>query len=729
MSIRPTSLIPAACLVLAIYLLSACARPGPAPEQPAVTPLDERAVGIAPPVAETRQFEVAAPHGATRADEYYWLRDDKREDPDMLAYLEAENAYADAVMAPLTDLRERIYQELLGRLKQDDTTVPYRYLDYWYYTRHEEEREHPIHARRSGGRGGPEGEEEILLDVNELAEGHGFYQVGSRRISPDQQLLAYTVDTVGRRQYALFVKNLETGEVVETGVNGISPSMAWAGDNRTIFYTWNDPETLLTKRIHAHVLGSDLAEDMLIYQEPDDSFYMGIGETHSNHYLCIYIASTVSNEQRCTERDAPGEFRLIAARERDFEYFADHLAGRWVVHTNRDAENFKLMEIPDGVWNDRDIWTDLLPHDADVLVENFTLFDDFIAVDERAGGLTRIRVIPAEGEPFFVAADEPAYVMTTDVNAMPDTDWLRYTYASLTTPTTTYELEMRTGERRLLKQEPVLGGFDKNDYVTERLWAAARDGTPIPVSVLYRKGFEKDGSAAMLQYGYGSYGFSMDPRFDRNVISLVDRGMVYAIAHIRGGQEMGRAWYEDGKLLNKINTFTDFIDVTDFLVTEGYAAPDRVAAFGGSAGGLLMGAIANLAPDRYSVIVSRVPFVDVVTTMLDESIPLTTNEFDEWGNPEDPEYYDYMLAYSPYDNIKAVDYPAIYVGTGLWDSQVQYWEPAKYIARLRARKTGDNLVVFRTQMEAGHGGRSGRFQRLHETAEYYAFLLNQLGNL
>lgn len=699
-------------LVLPLSMLAACERPEPPPAPPT------------PPIAEQRPFEVAAPHGATRMDEYYWLRDDEREDPRMLAHLEAENAYADEMLAPLGGLKDRLYEELVGRIKQDDSTVPYRDGDYWYYTRYEEGREYPIHARR---RGDMDADEEILLDVNELAEGHDFYQVSSRKVSPDQQQLAYLVDDVGRRQYALYVKDLESGEIRATGVTGISTGIAWDGAGERIFYTWKDPETLLTKRVKSHRLGDDPAGDALVYHEDDDSFYIDVETTRSKEYVCIYLSSTVSHEQRCADRDDPSEFRLIAPRERDFEYEADHLGGRWVVRTNWNAPNFKLMEVPDGAWDDRDAWTDLVAHDEDVFITGFELFDDFIAVGERSGGLTRIRILPDEGDEHYVAADEPAYAMLLATNAEPGTDLLRYTYTSLTTPNTTYELDVKTGERTMLKEDPVLGGFDKADYETDRLWATARDGTRIPVTVAYRRGFEPDGTGAMLQYGYGSYGISMEPVFNANVISLLDRGMVYAIAHIRGGQEMGRAWYEDGKLRNKINTFTDFIDVTDFLVEQGYAAPDRVAALGGSAGGLLMGAITNMAPDRYRVVLSMVPFVDVVTTMLDHSIPLTTNEFDEWGNPEDPGDYEYMLSYSPYDNIEAKDYPAIYVYTGLWDSQVQYWEPAKYVARLRERKTDDNPLLFRTQMEAGHGGRSGRFQRYRLVSEYYAFMLDRLG--
>jgi oligopeptidase B len=483
----------------------------------------------------------------------------------------------------------------------------------------------------------------------------------------------------------------------------------------------------LLKNIKSHRLGTDPASDPLLYHEPDDSYYLDVGLTRSENYICIYLESTLSDEQRCADVNNPGTFKLLAGRKSDFKYHADHLDGHWVVRTNWNAPNFKLMSFSDGIWNGREQWADLVPHDQAVLISSFELFSSFIAINERFNGLTRIRLRSNASVETIVAADEPAYQMELDVNRQPNTDWVRYSYTSLTTPVTIYELNSVSKERRMLKETPVLGGFDKRNYVTERQWAIARDGTRVPVSLVYRKGFVKNGTAALLQYGYGSYGMSMEPWFSSNIISLLDRGMVYAIAHIRGGQEMGRQWYEDGKLLKKKNTFTDFIDVTNYLVGQGYAAPDRVAAMGGSAGGLLMGAIANMAPSSYRVMVSQVPFVDIVTTMLDESIPLTTNEFGEWGNPQDPVYYEYMLSYSPYDQLRATSYPAMFIGTGLWDSQVQYWEPAKYVARLRDRRTDNKLLVLRTQMEAGHGGSSGRFQRYLEAAEYYAFMMNQLG--
>ncbi|GAB2626645.1 S9 family peptidase [Novilysobacter erysipheiresistens] len=682
----------------------------------------------APPDVAQRPHTVTAPHGAQRQDEYYWLRDDDRNDPAMLAYLNAENAYVDAAMKPLKPLEDALYEEIVGRIKQDDSSVPYRERGWWYYTRFETGQDYPIYARRQGDMQAPE---QVLLDVNQMAAGKDYFNVGDWETSQDNHLLAWAEDDVGRRQYVIRIKNLDSGEVFDDRITGTSGEMVWADDNKTLFYVENDPETLLTVRVKKHVLGTPASDDVLVYEEADDSFYMGIGRTRDDQYICIGVESTVSSEMRCAPAADPREFTVLAPRERDVEYDADHHGGRWVIRTNADgAENFKLMTAPSDATS-RAQWRQWIGHDEDVFIDGFELFDGFTAIGERSGGLERIRLL--KGEPGiadapaeYVKVDESAYSMGLSVNSESDTDWLRYSYTSLTTPDTTYELNTRTGERRLLKQQPVIG-YDPSQYTTERLWATARDGVRVPVSVVYRKGFAKDGSAALLQYAYGSYGYSMDPGFNLPVVSLLDRGMVYAIAHIRGGQEMGRKWYDAGKLLNKKNTFTDFIDVTRFLVDQGYAAPDRVAAYGGSAGGLLMGAISNMAPESYDVILSQVPFVDVVTTMLDASIPLTTNEYDEWGNPETSvESYEYMLSYSPYDNLDAQAYPAMFVGTGLWDSQVQYWEPAKYIARLRDLNTSTEPVLFRTNMDAGHGGKSGRFRRYRELAEMYAFMLDRL---
>ena len=678
-------------------------------------------VATAPDVAK-KPHEVKAPFGATRNDDYYWLRDDDRKSPEMLAYLNAENAYTDAVLAPTKPLQEKLYNEIVGRIKQDDASVPYRERGYWYYTRFETGKDYPIQARRKGSMDAPE---EILLDVNQMAEGKGYFSVGDAQVSQDNKLLAWADDAVGRRQYVIRFKNLETGEIYRDTISGVSANLVWADDNKTLFYVENDPETLLTVRVKSHVLGTPASADKLVYEEKDDSFYMGIGRSRDDKFICISVESTVSSEQRCAPASDPSRFTVLAPRERDVEYSADHLDGRWVIRTNWKAKNFRIMTAPSASTS-REEWKDWIAHSDEVYIEGFELFDGFTAISERSNGLERLRLLRANGKEEYVKADEPAYSMGLDVNSEHDTPWLRYSYTSMTTPATTYELNVETGERKQLKQQPVIG-YDASKYATERLWATARDGTKVPVSLVYKKGFEKNGKAALFQYAYGSYGSSTDPGFNSTIVSLLDRGVVYAIAHIRGGQEMGRDWYDNGKLLHKKNTFTDFIDVTDTLVKQGYAAPDRVAASGGSAGGLLMGAIANMAPEKYRVIVSQVPFVDVVTTMLDPTIPLTTNEYDEWGNPEKKEFYDYILTYSPYDNISKQAYPAIFVGTGLWDSQVQYWEPAKYVAKLRDDNTGTLPLLFRVNMEAGHGGKSGRFRRYREASEYYAFVLDQLG--
>jgi oligopeptidase B len=689
-----------------------------------------------PPDAAKKPHQVKAPHGAVRNDEYYWLRDDKRKNPEMLAYLNAENAYADTVLAPLKPLENRLYEEIVGRVKQDDDSVPYRERGYWYFSRFKAGQDYPLYLRAKAAADGSQGkDEDVLLDVNVLAKDKGYYSVGDFEVSQDNRVLAYAEDDNGRRQFNIRFKNLDTGELYPDVIKGVSANLVWADDNKTLFYVENDPETLLTVRVKKHVLGTPVASDVLVYEEKDDSFYMGIGRSRDDKYICIGVESTVSSETRCAPAANPDMFTVLAPRERDVEYSADHLDGRWVILTNapgadgKPAPNYKLMTAPSDATS-RAQWQEWIAHRDDVFLDGFALFDGFTAVAERSDGLERIRLLKgaagSAGAEEYVKADEPAYSMGLSVNSESDTPLLRYTYTSLTTPATTYELNTETGERRLLKQQPVIG-YDPSKYTTERVWVTARDGAKVPVSLVYRKGFEKNGKAALLQYAYGSYGSSMDPNFNMPVVSLLDRGMVYAIAHIRGGQEMGRKWYDDGKLFRKKNTFTDFIDVTDALVAQGYAAKDRVAAYGGSAGGLLMGAISNMAPEKYRVILSQVPFVDVVTTMLDPSIPLTTNEYDEWGNPEKKDYYDYMLSYSPYDNLSKQAYPAMFVGTGLWDSQVQYWEPAKYVARLRDLNLSKAPVVFRTNMEAGHGGKSGRFRRFREQSEMYAFMLGQLG--
>ncbi len=679
----------------------------------------------APPVADRRPHEVASPNG-TRDDPYYWLRDDTRSKPEVLDYLKAENAYFEAMTAPYAALTEKLADELVARVKADDSTVPYRDKGYLYYTRFETGQEYPVYARKPVGGGA----EQILVDANAEAAGKTYYRVGGRAVSANGRLLAFVEDVTGRRQHTLRFREIATGKDVGERVPGLSAGIAWANDDKTLYYVENDPVTLLSTRVKKHVLGTDPKSDPVVYEEKDRSYYLSVGKTGDDRYVVIRLRSTTATEWRAIDASDPAAApRLLAPRTRDHLYDADHMDGRWVIRTNRNAPNYRLMTVADAEIGDPARWKELLPYEKDVFVEDVALFRDYLAINERRDGLVTIRVVPwkAPEKAFQLKADEPAYVEGFDVNAEQDTDVLRYTYTSLTTPASVYELDMRTGRRTLLKRQPVLGGFAPENYVTERMWATARDGVRVPVSLVYRKGFKKDGTAPLYQYAYGSYGASSDPEFELPVVSLLDRGFVYAIAHVRGGQELGRAWYDDGHLQHKKNTFTDFVDVTDFLVAQKYAAKDKVFAMGGSAGGLLMGAVANMAPDRYRAIVAHVPFVDAVTTMLDETIPLTSNEFDEWGNPEQKDAYDYILSYSPYDNVRATAYPALYVTTSLDDSQVQYYEPTKWVAKLRATKTDHNPLLFRINMAGGHGGKSGRFAHLKDTAREYAFILNLLG--
>ena len=680
---------------------------------------------LAAPVAERHPFMVTSPNGA-RQDDYYWLRDDSRKKPEILEYLNAENRYADAVLAPTKPLRDRLYREIVGRIKQDDSSPPYAKNGYWYYSRYTAGAEYPVLARRKGTMQAPE---ELLLDQPAMARGHGFFAASGGTPSPDARLYAWAEDVVGRRQYVLKVKDIASGRVLADAVPDIESGFVWADDNRTLFYVEKDPKTLLSTRIKAHVLGTPVTADRLVYEEKDESFYIGVQRTADDAFLCIVAQSTVSNEQRCAPASAPTRFTVLAPRVRDLRYAADHAGGRWVIRTNLGgATNYKLVTVADAdLGRGTSAWIDLVPARADRFIEDFRPFTTFIALEERSGGNKRLRLLRNDGRDDLVQSDEPAFTMELDPdNAEADTPWVRYRYGSLRTPTTLYEVNAATGERHVLKVQAV-PGYDPADYVTERVWATVRDGTRVPVSLFYRKGFRRDGTAALFQYAYGSYGVSSDPLFANYPVSLADRGMVYAVAHVRGGQELGRAWYDDGHLARKANSFTDFIDVTRFLVRRKYAAPGRVAALGASAGGLLMGAVANMQANDYKAIVAQVPFVDVVTTMLDASIPLTTNEYDEWGNPADPAAYRTMLAYSPYDNVARKPYPSLFVGTGLWDSQVQYWEPAKWVAKLRATKAGNSPLVFRVDMAAGHGGKSGRFEHYAQQSEYLAFALDQLG--
>jgi oligopeptidase B len=676
------------------------------------------------PVAQKKPHDVVSANG-TRNDPYYWLRDDTRSKPAVLDYLKAENAYYEAMSAPYHALTDKLSDEIIGRVKQDDSSVPYKEKDYVYYTRFETGQEYPIYARKAVG----SENEQVLVDANREAQGKAYYRVGGRFVSPKQDLLAFLEDVTGRRQHTMRFREIATGKDVGERIAGLSAGVAWAGDNKTIYYVENDPVTLLSTRVKKHVLGSDPKTDSVVYEEKDTTFYLSVGKSGDDRYVQIQLRSTVASEWRVIDADNPaGEANILAPRQRDHLYDADHIDGRWVIRTNTNAPNYRLMSVADGDIGDRARWKELLPYEKDVFIEDVAVFRDYLAINERRDGLLSIRVVPWKApEKAFDIRGEPAYAEGFGVNAEQDTDMLRYTYTSLTTPASVYDVDMRTGERKLLKRQPILGGFSAENYVTERVWATSRDGVRVPVSLVYRKGLKKDGTAPLYQYAYGSYGASSDPEFELPVISLLDRGFVYAIAHIRGGQELGRAWYDDGHLLKKKNSFTDFIDVTDFLVRERYVAKDKVFAMGASAGGLLMGAVANMAPDRYRGIVAQVPFVDAVTTMLDDTIPLTSNEFDEWGDPKRKECYDYILSYSPYDNVKPTAYPALYVTTSLDDSQVQYYEPTKWVAKLRAIKADKNPLLFRIDMAAGHGGKSGRFASLKETAREYAFILNLLG--
>ncbi|HTV96571.1 MAG TPA: S9 family peptidase [Steroidobacteraceae bacterium] len=684
----------------------------------------------APPLADRHPHQVKSPHGE-RSDPFYWLRDDARQNPAVRAYLEAENAYKERRMAPWAALRERLYGEIVGRLKQDDASVPYFKDGYWYYSRFEAGQEHPIVARRKISLDAPE---EIMLNGNERAAagragGREYYQLGAVEVSPDAGWLAFCEDFVGRRQYELRFKNLRTGEVLAETLLNVEADAAWANDNATVLYVEKDPDTLLGLYVKRHTLGQDPGRDALVFEQGDTSFYTGVSKSKSERYIFISMESTVSSEWRYARADDPAlEFRVFLAHERDHEYQIEHLGDRFIVRTNWRASNFRIVEAPVAERGERAAWQDLVAHREDTFIQDFDVFEQFIALSVRSGGLQKISIQPLGGAgEFFLASDEAAYSMALATNPRLDTHMLRYSYSSLTTPTTIYDYDVRTGERTLLKRDPVVGDFDPANYETEFLFSPARDGKRVPVSLVYRKGLRRDGSAPLLQYAYGAYGLSMDPYFSSSRLSLLDRGFVFAIAHVRGGQEMGRAWYDDGRLLHKKNSFNDFIDVTHHLVARGYADRGKVFAMGGSAGGLLVAAVANMSAADYRGIVAQVPFVDVVTTMLDESIPLTTNEFDEWGDPRDARCYEYLLSYSPYDNVRAQRYPAMLVTAGLWDSQVQYYEPAKWVAKLRRHKTDDNPLLLHVEMEAGHGGKSGRFERYRETALEYAFLLAQAG--
>ena len=674
------------------------------------------------PVAKIQPKELVM-HGDTRIDNYFWLRE--RENPEVISYLEAENAFTKAVMKDTEELQKKLFDEMVGRLQQNDESVPYLDNGYYYYTRFVEGGQYAIYCRKEGSL---EAEEEIFLDVNKLAEGHNFFSARVGGISPNNEIVAYSYDTVGRRKYNLAFKNLKTGEELEDKIAVVTGNMVWAADSKTIFYTRQDEQTLRSYRIYKHVIGSDPADDPIVYEEKDDTFSVRVGKTKSRDYIIIYSTQTMATEARFIRADQPdAEFSLVQPRERGLEYSLDHFGDHFYIRTNLNAQNFALMKTP-VTKTSKENWEVVIPNRDDVFFQGFEVFKNHLVVSERQDGLRKVRVMKwGEDEGYYLNFDEPAYTTGIDVNLEFDTDMLRYNYTSMTTPYSVFEMNMNNPEEKtLLKESAVLGGYEKENYVTDRLFAVARDGVKVPVSIVYKKDIDREKAHPMLLYAYGSYGSSMDPRFDAGRISLLDRGFYYAVAHIRGGQEMGRHWYEDGKLLNKINTFTDFVDCSKYLIEEGYTSEEMLFAEGGSAGGLLMGSIANMNPELYKGILAHVPWVDVVTTMLDDTIPLTTSEYDEWGNPNDEEYYKYMLSYSPYDNVEAKAYPNMLVTTGLHDSQVQYWEPAKWVAKLRAMKTDNNILILKTNMEAGHGGATGRFNRYKERAFNYAFMLKLL---
>ncbi len=663
-------------------------------------------------------------HGDTRIDNYFWLND--RENPKVIEYLEQENAYRDSVMADLKPFETSLFEEIKGRIKEEDQSVPYFDNGYYYLTRFETGREHPIYSRKKQTL---EAKEEVLLNVNELAKDFDYYQVGGRQVSPDNRLLAYGEDTVSRRIYTIRFKNLETGEMLEDKIPNTSGNAIWADDNKTVFYTLKDEQTLRPYRVMRHRLGTPVSEDVEVFQESDDTFLCFVYKTKSKKYIVIGSYQTVSQEYRVLEAGQPeGEFRVIQPRKRGLEYDIAHFEDRFYIRTNLDAQNFRLM-VTDERRTTQEHWQEVIAHRPEVLLEDMEVFRDYLVLSERIKGITQLRVRPWSGEEHYINFGEDAFVTYVSINPEFDTELLRIGYQSLTTPATTYDYHMGTRQFTLLKEQEVLGGFDKSNYQSERLYAKARDGVEVPISLVYRKGFKKNGEAPLLLYGYGSYGASMEPSFGSSRLSLLDRGFVFAIAHIRGGEEMGRQWYENGRLLNKKNTFYDFIDCAEFLIKEGYANPKQLYGLGGSAGGLLIGAVINMRPELWSGVVAAVPFVDVVTTMLDDSIPLTTFEYDEWGNPNDPKYYEYIKSYSPYDNVRPQAYPPMLVTTGLHDSQVQYWEPAKWVAKLREMKTDDHPLLLYTNMETGHGGASGRFERFKETAMIYAFLLDLAGKV
>ncbi|RAJ16247.1 S9 family peptidase [Olleya aquimaris] len=679
---------------------------------------------IKPPIAKKIEKKLTI-HNDTRIDNYYWLN--QREDQDVLDYLNAENDYTNKVLKHTEGFQKALFEEMKSRIKEDDQSVPYKQNGYWYITRYQEGKDYPIYTRKKERL---DAEEEIIFDCNKMAKGHAYFKLGGISISTDNTLAAFSVDTVSRRQYTIYIKNLKTGEVYPDKIENTSGSSTWANDNNTLFYSKKDEVTLRSDKIYKHQLNTETKADVLVFHEKDETFNTYVYKTKSKKYLVIGSSSTLTTEYRILEADKPNEaFRIFNKRTRDLEYSIAHFKDSFYIITNKDgATNFKLQKTNETETNAKK-WVDVIPHRANVLLEDIEIFKDYLVLNEREHGLNKLRIISWDKtEDYYLDFESETYTVQIGNNPDFESDTLRYVFNSLTTPSSVIDYNFITKQKDIKKEQEVLDkNFDKNNYTSKRIWATARDGVKVPMSIVYRKDIVLNGENPVLQYAYGSYGSTIDPYFSSIRLSLLDRGFIYVIAHIRGSEYLGRPWYENGKLLTKVNTFTDFIDCSKYLIDNKYTSSKHLYAMGGSAGGLLMGAILNMNPELYNGVIAAVPFVDVVTTMLDDSIPLTTGEYDEWGNPNDKEYYFYMKSYSPYDNVKAKAYPNILVTTGLHDSQVQYWEPAKWVAKLRDLKTDNNLLLLKTDMEAGHGGASGRFEALKEVALEYAFLFNLEG--
>lgn len=669
-------------------------------------------------------------HGDKRVDDYYWLNGFFYKNTDttkVVEYLEAENKYCESMMENTKPFQKVLYEEMKGRIKEKDESLPTFQNGYFYYSRVEAGKDYYVYCRKKGS---ISGKEEILLDVNKMAEGHSYYALGGVQISPDNNLLLFSIDTVSRRQYTIYIKNLVTGELFKDVITNAEGGGVWANDNKTFFYVSKNKTTLLSEKIKKHILGEQEIKDAVVYEEKDNSNYISLSKTRSNQYIIINSSGTLSSELRIINANEPNaDFKIFAARMKNILYSVDHQNDHFLIITNKDAINFKIATCPLTA-TEANNWKDYIAHRENVLIEDIDAFKNFLVISERGNGLLQIRILKLENKKeHHLDFGEPSYTVSATSNAEYDTKILRYRYTSLTTPSSVYDYDMETKEKKLMKEQEVIGGYNKGNYVTERIFATAKDGTKIPISLVYKKGLNKNGKAPLLLYGYGSYGSSMDANFSTNRLSLLNRGFVYAIAHIRGGQEMGRKWYEDGKMMKKMNSFTDFISCAEHLIGNKFTSKKHLYANGGSAGGLLIGAIVNIRPDLWNGVAAAVPFVDVINTMNDANIPLTTNEYDEWGNPENKEAYLYMKSYSPYENVTAKAYPNMLVTTGLHDSQVQYFEPAKWVAKLRDFKTDKNVLLLKTNMEAGHGGASGRYKYLEDIALQYAFFLSLEGVL